>query len=749
MSGRQKIVRNGKVHSGEDVKLTGIRSSSSLRTTSRLDTAPRTMAERLTIVLPHLLAIGVYLLLAIFVTWPLVRHFTTGVVGADEGVDAYQHTWHFWWTAHALLQGKLPFYTSMLYYPHGIDLFWQTLGFSQGVTVLPVTLTLGPIAAVNWTIFSSFVIGGYAVFLFTRYLTQSVPAALVSGVIYVFSPYHLQRVMEGSIELASIHWMAIYVFILYLFLEHPSWRRALLTGIVLLWVSLGSWYYGLFSVMFTGCAILVWMLFAGRTRSVRLALWGMVPLVLWGAVLAPRILTVSQVIDQEQWDLRASQMRHSADIIDFFLPNPIHPIWGQAVQAARQSVYPDLLTFWNVALGWVGLFLALFGAVMLWQRTKHWVLLLGATMLLAMGPALRIAGIQTNIPLPFALLQGLPGIRISQRPSHMAVLSSLMVAILAAYGFIWLTRRVVPHFRWSLAAVMIVAVIALDGYTGPLDIVHRKVHPFYATLPQPDDGALMALPMYVNVNRGEHILAQTVHHWPIFAGYVARPPAYPFVEYTPGVRELRTGQVVRNDIVSPGWPESGRRALADYAIRYVTLDLTSLTGSLKLRSGKSEYFAQVRTLLDELGVGPAIVADASLEAYAIPPTWPVEPLGFLGKGWQSLEVDATHRWRWMGDEAEIKLVNPLDHPVIATVTMHMLSYQQSRSLQVALNETNLGQVNVEAKQPELRVVHVLLPPGEHALVLHADATSDPARNDIPISIRFFYIDFRFTSIPVE
>lgn len=720
--------------------------------------------------MPHLAALLLYLLLTVIVTWPLAAHMTTGVAGSEQAVDSYQHIWHQWWVAYALTHGQNPFFTNLLYYPEGIDLFWQTLGFTQGLVAVPITLTLGSVAGVNFTVFSSFVVGGYAVFLLTRRLTGSVAGALVAGTIYAFSPYHLQKMSEGSIELTAIHWLPMYVWALDTLLERPNWRKVLLAGFLLLWVSLGAWYYGLFAVLFTGCAVGFRVLreagafrvrgsaetprgSAGASRqgagwlrrSLIIGAWGVLPLLIWALVLAPKIATVNQSVDQSSWDMRSSQITHSADIIDFILPSPIHPIWGAAIREWRTARFPDLLTYWNVSLGLVGLPLALIGLIASWRANWRWAALLLATMLLAMGPMLRFAGIQTGIPLPFALIQGLPGVRIGQRPSHMAVLTILMVSILAAYGVARLVRGRTPRATMLLVAGLLVAVVAIDGNVERerLTIYSRPVHPFYATLP-PADGALMALPMYVNINRIDHMNNQIVHHWPIFAGYVARPPAYRFAYETDGINQLREGRAEADDIVSPAWPEAGRRALAAYRIRYVTLDLTTERGDPKLAAGKPEYFAAVRQLLSELGVGGPLSADADLEAYAIPRDWPVGAVSSLGEGWRALERQegTQFRWRWMGEQATIRLFNPYDRPVAAALRLNLASYTQQRTVRILLDGQPAGEFAVETT-PNARTIAIMLPPGTHIVTLAADAQPDPAAGGQLTSIRAFGVAFSF------
>ena len=138
----------------------------------------------------HLIAVAVYSFLGVILTWPLTLNLTRGVIGRYSGTDAYQTVWNLWWTAYAVTSLQNPFFSPLLFYPDGIDLFWQPIGFSQGILALPVTLTLGPIAAVNWVVLTSFTIGGYATFVFTRRMTGDEIAALVAGATFVCSPYY-------------------------------------------------------------------------------------------------------------------------------------------------------------------------------------------------------------------------------------------------------------------------------------------------------------------------------------------------------------------------------------------------------------------------------------------------------------------------------------------------------------------------------------------------------------------------------
>ncbi|RRR74185.1 MAG: hypothetical protein EI684_07600 [Candidatus Viridilinea halotolerans] len=697
----------------------------------------------------HSGVLALYTLAALFISWPMVRYFTTGVIGAEHGVDAYQGTWNLWWVATALSSGRLPFFTNILYYPTGVDLFWQTSQVAHGITALPITLLLGPRAGFNWTVLLSFVLGGYLTFLFVREVTGNTLGALVGGMVFAFSPYHVQRMVDGPVEVTSIHWVPLYLFALYFHLERPTWWRSLLCGLLLVWVGLGGWYYGLFCVITTGLAAGVWLVVPGpgqpwrwpdRAAWVR-AIWAGTPALWWVLLIAPQLQGLVSEPDK-LWDMREIHAWRSADLLDFFLPNPLHPLWGEAIWAAREERYPGAV-IWNVALGWVGLALGLVGAITAWPQVRRWVALIALSLLLAMGPTLRVAGYDTGLPLPFMLLQDFPGIRSGQRPSHIMVVASVLLGILVAYGFAWLTRRMTMRAAGGLAAGLIALLLTFDAYAGPMLIQQREVHPFYRTLgPPPFDvegqpqGAVMPLPLYIQVNRSENLTTQMVHRWPILGGYLARPPAYTFSRYAPGLREIEGYPLVTNDIFSPGWPTLGQQSFAAYDVRYVTLDLTV---------GRTEYFARVRATAKELGFGPPIVADADLEVYRVPETWPVGSLGYLGEGWQGLEEQMPYRWRWIGERAELRLFNPLEQPQITTLSMRMVSHDEPRLLEMRLDDMPAGEILVAAHEPSSYQVRFMLPSGSHALTLHAPATPDPERSNEAISIRFFRIEFKFDS----
>jgi hypothetical protein len=61
--------------------------------------------------------LGLYLLIAVAMSWPLALHLGTHLPGDDR--DAWQNYWNYWWTRRALAEGRSLYWTPLLYAPCG------------------------------------------------------------------------------------------------------------------------------------------------------------------------------------------------------------------------------------------------------------------------------------------------------------------------------------------------------------------------------------------------------------------------------------------------------------------------------------------------------------------------------------------------------------------------------------------------------------------------------------------------------
>ncbi len=697
---------------------------------------------------PHAIALGVYTLLALIVTWPLPLQLGERIIANEPGqVDGYLGIWNIWWTARAITGLQDPYFTPLLFWPQGLDLFWQTLSLPQGLLALPLTLTIGPLPAYNVLILLSFVLGGYFAFLFIRYVLREREAvdwregailrttdyaSLVGGAVYAFSPFHMQKVLDAQLEVASIQWLPLWALATLLLLERRRWPWAVLSGLLLLWVGLGTWYYGLFALIATGVMAGLWALGGaerpGQRFRLRLSafLWGLAPIALWLAVMAPRLIDLARTGDELLGDARVEQQDAIADLISYWLPNPNHPLWGQAVTAFYTGLHPDEI-LWNVAFGLVGIVLALVGLALAWRSQWRWLALGVFAAAMAMGAEVVIAGWRTGIPGPYALIRDLPGLRSSHRPNHFVLISILTTALFAAVGARALLQRA-PR-RVPIVAGLLAAIVAVDGWAGPLPLFQRPVPEPYRSMPAPD-GALLPVPLHLNFSNSENLWYQTFHRWPIIGGFIGREPPYPLARYAPGIKELRYGRVERDDILAPGWPELARETLAAYDIRYVMFHHESMGSPLPL----------MREIIAEMGLAPSY-QDELITVHPVPEPPERRPLAYLGRGWGDLEGESGRRWRWMGESAEMVLLNPNDAPRAVAVNLDLEAFERQRTLTMRLNDGPPFTLEVTRARMR-RTLHLILPPGESVLYLGAPADAPSGQPQRRLSLAVMGIAIR-------
>ncbi len=693
----------------------------------------------------HALALLVYTLLALVVTFPLPLHLGERIIANRPGqVDGYLGIWNVWWAAHALTTGQNPFVTPLLFHPQGLDLFWQTLSLPQGVLALPVTLVAGPLPAYNLLILLSFILGGYFAFLFIAYVLRDAGerrsatlAALIGGAVYAFAPFHMQKVLDAQLEVASIQWLPLWALATAALLERPRWPLALLSGAALLVVGLGTWYYGLFALIATGLMAGLWALRppAAPPATLRLPgapvglhaatlLWGLAPIVLWFVVMTPRLLALLHTGDTLLGDARSEQQAY-ADLISFWLPNPNHPLWGRAVTAFYERLHPGEI-LWNVSLGLVGIALALYGLTLNGRAHWRWLALGVFAAAMALGAEIFVFGRNTGLPGPYALIRDLPGVRSSHRPNHFVLISLLTTALFAAAGARPLLARA-GRGAPLLATALLAGIIAIDGTVGAAPLFQRPMPRAYLSMPAPD-GALLPVPLHLNFSNSEHLWHQTRHHWPIIGGFIGREPPYPPGRYAPGIKELRFGQVERDDILSPGWPDLARETLAAYAIRYVVFHHDSMGSSLP----------RMRDLVAEMGLGESH-RDEQVSFYPVPTPERPRPLAYLGPGWGDLEQDATGtRWRWMGDAAQVFLLNPTGAPRPVRLTLDLEAFERPRALSARLGDAAPFTLSISRARMR-RTLHLVLPPGESVLYLSAPADAPPGQPSRRLSLAFMGI----------
>jgi hypothetical protein len=445
----------------------------------------------------HLLAVALYILLAVVLTWPLVLHITTHIPGsAVWAFDESTFVWNMWWFKFSLLDlGHSPLHTGYIFYPLGIDLVLYTFNFFNALLGLPLQMILPLPLVSNLVILFAYVMSGYGTYLLILYLLLAGRrrgilhirlAAFVAGAVYAFAASRMIYAALGHYDMVTAQWFPFYTLFLLKALREPGYRNAILAGVFAVFALLAEMIYGVF-LLFLTLILLFFELRAGKAPqpasyvpSTRghlmyrlspggyrllsmippLAVMALTVAILWSPVMIPILRSFSQGdFALVGW---GEGLKLSADLFGWFTPTPLHPIfgaddWPLHLRAVVEGVAPfrDVNT---VFLGYGILVLAGIGAVGMWRQARAWVLAAVIFAVFTLGPLLQINGQflfpldnllreqglsqDVTFPMPFALLHYIPIIKANRVPNRFSVVLSLALAVLVGYGTCWVLSRV-------------------------------------------------------------------------------------------------------------------------------------------------------------------------------------------------------------------------------------------------------------------------------------------------------------------
>lgn len=624
----------------------------------------------------HLLAILGYFALALLVTYPAIVNFTTQVPG-DLLADRDQNLWNLWWAREAIARTTNPFQTGLLYYPYGVNLYYHTLALPLGLIGLLPQLLLGLPAAYNTVLLAAFTLSGYGAFrLALRFLAPgddrgtlapaaNYLAAFAGGVVFAFTPYTLDAI-KGQLEVLSLQWMPFYAETWIIAWRTRRTMYGVLAGVFFALAMLSSLYYAAYLLIFSAAFFVYHLLERRRTKDegprVRelLAPVGVAPII---AVLLTLPLTVGLIRERDNPRLAVEaspshRLAHSADLLSFIAPPHDHILLGWKPTDRPGTNEPPIHDY--LGLGYAALALSILGGVVSWRRPsgKFWVILALVAMLLSMGPQLQVGRNLTGIPLPFRLLELLPGADAIAKPERFVVLVRLCMGVLAAWGTAWLFAGVVGQLRnpamsrqaLAFAAVLLLLLVELPihpRYVEPLNIPAG-----FQALATQEGGALMELPFATQQSEtgGERMLYQTAHGRPIMGGYLARTYNSPITDSCGPFWSFISARylpVEGRDIVSPTMTSRPLDILAYYNIGYIALyNNYNGPGTTPL---DPEERARFEDILSRVSTTPPLYTDDYVSLHRVDP-YPresIQPALMVSDGWYNIEDSGGEPFRWV------------------------------------------------------------------------------------------------------
>ena len=749
----------------------------------------------------HLGALLAHGAMNVLFTWPLVMNFLPGAGTSTPGfmrVDRDQNLWNLWWTREALLSGRNPFVTDMIWYPEPQSLYYHTLNVFNGLIAVPLLSFFSLPTTYNVIVFLSFVLAGWGAFLLVHYLCGNRWAALAGSVVFAYSAFHIAT-MRGLLQLISLEWVPFFVLFLLMAVfegKLPSRRaalrwlvtRALPAAVFLLLVTLVDWYYTLYSLMLAALLglYIVWR----RARATpdggstwrerlaplgRLAAVGVLYLFLAAPLLVPtfrELATARYMVPEPD-----AALRHSADLLAYLMPPRGHLLWGAAF--SWRDSWPFGGDTYEVYITYTALLLALIGLALRpgarpdsetagdrgqvhlprHPGKRFWGVSALLFFLLSLGPVLQVNGIQvrsvpfTGIPLlmPYGLLENLPVFNISRSPDRFDMPLTLCLAVLVGYGITALAVRISnarlgkPAMILSLIAV---ALIVVELMPFPYPQSTADVPRWYQQLDkEPGDFSILELPPQGDYWHGAYrMYFQTAHGKPIFGGYISREYYHPFLDSTPGFQQLQRG-AVEADMFGDG-PNEWFTALERYHVRYIVLQKRREPERDDPRAEAS--VTESRTIIRQvLGVSARpVYEDEQLAAYSVPAPRERVPFLAVGDGWQPREVGPNGAFRWMGDRATIEIDSPAAGE--ARLTFRAAAPGNPRRLQIYHGNVLVFDQVVGGLQ-EFRTGGALgIPKGTSTLTfVSPEGTSSPLAlgiGDDPRQLSFAVLDLRLEQV---
>ena len=162
-----------------------------------------------------LAAFGLYSLLAVVLTWPLILGLGSDVPG-DLG-DSLLNMWILGWGAEhvpRLLTGSIgwsDFWNANIFHPDPLALALSEHLFGQVLQILPIYwLTGNIILCYNLLFISTFALSGFGTYLLVRDLTGDKRAAFIAGLVYGFLPYRIASIPH--LQVMSSQWMPFALY---------------------------------------------------------------------------------------------------------------------------------------------------------------------------------------------------------------------------------------------------------------------------------------------------------------------------------------------------------------------------------------------------------------------------------------------------------------------------------------------------------------------------------------------------------
>lgn len=573
-----------------------------------------------------------YAVATVGLTWPLAAGVGSRLPHYEG--DLWSELWTLWWWREALVtRGGSPYATDLLFHPDGVALASHGHSPLNALATLPLSVAWGAEAAYVVALLLGFLLSGFFTWLLVRDLWGEPRAAFVAGLLYAFSPMHLEQSLE-HLGIASVQFAPLLAYFLLRTMRVGGWGNALGLGLAFAAGALVTWYWAVISLVLA-LALVVAEALTRRAELRRRVL----PLLAAAGVATAIVGPFAWPMLQEMAAPDAAATRFhdlGVDPVFWGVPSEHHPVWGGAFAGLRERAASDVAADRLAYLGWPALVLAalaIAGRGPDRAQRRVWIALLGVFLLLALGSRLRLFGFETGVPLPHAAFEGVPLLGRLRVANRFQLWAFLPLAVLCGWTLARWFRAGRARLAWAIAALVV-----LDSLWLPYPTRAIAPHPFFAELrgeglfaldAQGDaPSAVLPIPFPLDHRHSEALYDQIHHGRPIVGGYVSYLPQAarrPIAQSA-----FLAGLVTRPPRITP--PREDELAALGIGVVLVHLDRTESARQRAFRTSSGDFYARQRRRLEagfpdvamaslrsELrrALGPPIYGDDRLEVYRV------------------------------------------------------------------------------------------------------------------------------------
>jgi hypothetical protein len=492
---------------------------------------------------PSFLAFVYFIVMSIIMTYPLITKMGSAAPGF--GGDGSYFIWLVGWYQKALFQLRIsPFFAPFLNYPQGWDLATTDITPAMVAIALPGSLLFGPTWGYNFSMLLSFILSGWAMYLWVKHLTDDPIAGLVAGTVFAFIPFRMVHFVVGHLNLVGTQWFPFYFWGLFDLLKQEkfSWKPVLMAGIAAGLIGLTSPYYVYMTVLITGVFLLGFLLFKGYQRLKLAVFWksllafGVLAALLVGLSMLPYI----RLSSQNGLETRPVEYmnRYSASPTDFFIPSIKQFLWGKWIDDTyspeiyhESTLYIGAVAFVLAVIAWIkrrqlrhpellgiAILVAAAGFVIALGMQLHWLGRIVVSLPRFLQPIFHSTEMPTIYLPAYYLYRYMPLFSKMRVMMRFGLFTLIFTSLSAGLGAYLLTKSASAKVR-GWVGIMLLVLVFIDFYPGVWkDFRPTRVRPVDTWLAaQPNTGALAQFPFDEESSQSQ-VYYTLVHQKPFLGG---------------------------------------------------------------------------------------------------------------------------------------------------------------------------------------------------------------------------------------